>query len=350
MSKKTIIPMSSYDGTSYDTEKWLISSTYLNDPMYLWEKKYDGSRYIIQRDDEGKVHLTSRTISVKTKKPVVKTKNLFGYLYEDHPELKGFVIDGEVIAMDNGKVVNGNGSSIVNKIMLSKPEKAKQRLSSWEFEIGFVAYDILYFNWVDVQNKNLMERKRLLEDALILFDNAFKFKYSKKMILSEIEVNPKQTYLDSVLEAGFEGIMLKHIASKYQQDKRSKDWIKVKKLITEDWIIIGGKKWTGKYSDTLGSLIIGQYMDDWKIHEVCTIWGMTDFQRGAYWDALHSHWMDGNAGMNDKWDIWLDEDVAKEVVEFVAQEKTKNKYRHPRFIRLRYDKNPKECVFNNSVD
>lgn len=50
--------------------------------------------------------------------------------------------------------------------------------------------------------------------------------------------------------------MLKHTQGKYEQGKRSKNWLKVKKLITEDAIVLGGVEGNGKYQGTLGALII----------------------------------------------------------------------------------------------
>lgn len=352
--KKPIFPMSSKDWTDYDVATGKVSCKLLWDKRYLWELKYDWARYILQRGSETwTAYLTSRGISKKTGKHVDKTENLIGYLFDNSKDMAGTVLDGEVVALDeNGNPINWNGSNIVTKIMWAKPEKAKHRLENEGFSIGYVAYDILYYKGQNLQEMPLKLRKTHLEQALIDMDNTFSFKFSKRIILSQIVMWPEQWYLDSVLEAGFEGLMLKHINGKYQQDKRSSDWVKIKKLITEDGVILWGKAWTGKYKDTLGSLIIGQFV--WReLKEVCTIWGMTDEQRRDFWNYLEELYKEGDAGKDTKGNIYIDIDtIAKEgkVVEFIAQEKTAKKYRHPRFIKIRDDKPIKDCVFYSELE
>ena len=84
------------------------------------------------------------------------------------------------------------------------------------------------------------------------------------------------------------------------------------------------KKGTGKYKDTMGALRIGQYIKN-EIVEVANISGMTDEQRTYFSENIKT--------------------LNGQTIEFEAQEKTKKRYRHPRFVRFRNDKSPLDCKF-----
>ena len=110
-------PMLAKDGTLIEWKK--VTSKFFTDD-YFAEIKYDGSRYVLQRDENWKAHLTSRNVSVKTDLPVDKTANLYGYMYKDSKAMAGCTIDWELVVIKDGKAVNSNGSSEVNRIMLSE--------------------------------------------------------------------------------------------------------------------------------------------------------------------------------------------------------------------------------------
>jgi bifunctional non-homologous end joining protein LigD len=56
---------------------------------------------------------------------------------------------------------------------------------------------------------------------------------------------------------GDEGIMAKQLASRYHPGRRSKDWIKVKNLRTQEVVVGGWSPGTGVRAATIGSLLVG---------------------------------------------------------------------------------------------
>ena len=134
--------------------------------------------------------------------------------------------------------------------------------------------------------------------------------------------------LENIWAAGGEGIIVKNIDSGYQMGKRSRGWIKVKAVQTADGVITGFTRGEGKYSDTIGAIVIGQYRDNIFVPRITKISGMTDDMR---------------------YTIGSDPAAFKgKVVEFAYQNKTDESYRHPRFKRFREDKNPRDCTWENS--
>jgi bifunctional non-homologous end joining protein LigD len=278
-----------------------------NNPDWICEEKIDGSRYVLQYDSHGIPLLTSRKRSVKTNEMVDKTQNLMGYVCEKNVKFKNTIIDGEI--------QGGNSFGDTVSLMGSTPERAQQMLKDG-FKVKYIVYDILEYQGTDLRNRPFNIRRLKLQNFLLNYHNPY---------IELIRVLPNEpSSFDQIVSEGGEGVILKHKMSQYQEDKRGKDWIKVKKTDTFDGIIIGMTEGTGKYKKSMGALRIGQYVGD-EIVEVATISGMTDDQRDYFSQNIQK--------------------LNGQVIEFEAQEKTKKRYRHPRFVRLRNDKSPTECKF-----
>jgi len=276
---------------------------------WFCEEKVDGSRYVLQFDFEGKPCLTSRRISVKTNKPVEKTDNLRGYVCLAIPGLADTVLDGEI--------VGGESFSETVKLMGSSPDKAQALLKDG-YKVRYIVYDILEYKGEDLRDTELYVRKKVLEKVVRQMNNPY------IELVREFD-NKKESYEEVVAEGG-EGIILKYARSVYSEALRSKEWVKVKKTITEEGVIMDMAEGSGKYEGNLGALKVGQFFGD-ELKEVASISGMSDAERRDFWDNKKAYLAEATT------------------VEFSAQEKTKARYRHPQFVRLRPDKSPIECRF-----
>ncbi len=275
------------------------------------EEKLDGSRYILQFDSKGKPHLTSRRISVKTGKLVDKTENLRGYVVNDCPELANTILDGEIVG----------GSCFGDTVSLMGSSSARaQELLKNGMKVRYYLFDILMYQGMNFVKARMdfTSRREWLTKAI----NIPKLINPYWKVLTQLP-NAKSSF-DKIVKTGGEGVILKNICGLYTEGDRSKDWIKVKKIQTYDGVILDAYEGTGKYKNNLGSLSIGQYIKG-KLVEVATVSGMNDIQRQDFWDNCLKY-----QGV---------------CIEFEAQQKTKNRYRHPRFVRLRPDKSLKDCIF-----
>ena len=473
---KTYFPMLAQDSTEITVKdgKVDINSKYFGNKDWIMEIKFDGARYILQWDEEGKVHFTSRHVSVKDNLPTDKTENLRGYLFEDCPAMAGTVLDGEVIVMqkvgektmascnDCGwkeshefkggltincavckkmtvpklntsplwKMTGDNGSAETNRIMLASPDKAKERLKNPDIKLIYIVYDILSYRKpiydvttdakgfpvgkgkikgyeiTDVTKDKLFQRKAYLEDAMIDLDNdpIMREFARKKMMLSMNFKNqtPQEgkAQFEVLVKDGHEGVMLKNLNSPYVQGDHSAYWQKVKKMLTCDGVVLGMNTGTGKYKETMGALVIGQwflipvedkqwttlnaalslaykeneicasmgknYYWNWdvkanpeegvaesrtkriyELKEVCTLSGMTDEERNKYSSSFKERIALGECYQEGTKVRFYNDKIATFawVVEFIAQEKTKTRYRHPRFLHNRDDKNIWDCLF-----
>lgn len=297
----------------------------LDSDHWVAEPKLDGSRYIASFNEEA-TNFTSRRTSVKTNAPVDKTENVphLGLAFEP---LEGTVLDGEIMRTAEPF---GTSSEVV-KIMGASPEKAVQR----QEELGWVHYhvwDILFACGTDMQKQPYSMRRQVLQKILEEWDNPYVHlvdcRSDKRQLLKEID------------NSGLEGIILKNSNSTYVQDKRSPNWIKVKKEQTYDVVITGydepkveSKKSDGSVSKTrlkakgwIGAIRFGAYRNG-NLVEIGSVSGMDDSIRQALSDSQAKY--------------------LGSVIEIRGQEVTDNAVRHPRFVRFRDDKDESACLWED---
>jgi len=158
-----------------------------------------------------------------------------------------------------------------------------------------------------------------------------------------------QTLYANVIANGGEGIILKDRRAKYRHDgkndNRSKAWLKVKRDDTADCVVMGVQTGNGKTADTFGALIIGQYVNG-ELVEVGRASGMTNAERRILIGIVnHIQTWKYSALMGDKSVQRLIE--PRLVVEVEFMERTdKGRLRHPRYLRMRSDKEPCECTIS----
>lgn len=281
---------------------------YLDQPHWVAEEKYDGTRYLAYLEGP-EIKIISRRGVDKTDRLPQLVSDLRRVAVENPLVTRGTILDGEVIAfggfLETMSLVGSLGSRGVH-----------QRV-----QYRYCVFDILRASGQWLLEKPLLQRRAVLERSFA----QMKPKDYTTMELTE-QWQPSYTALDAIWARGGEGIMLKNVYGTYRPGKRSSDWLKIKEVQTADGIITGFNPGEGKYSDTVGSIIISQYgvrgFEDKPI-PVTNISGMTDDMRYS-----------------------LGPEHLGQVVEFAYQLRTKDSYRHPRFKRFRPDKDPKECIWN----
>jgi DNA ligase-1 len=181
-----------------------------DDDEYITELKLDGIRLILSK--------FNNTIKLYTRHKNEVTSKFPELLTLDIPD--GTVLDGEIIVTDS------QGKPDFEAMM----ERFQSRRS--EHRIQFCVFDIVYYNGEKV-NKSLVERKEMLDSILqpSEFVTQVQWMYSNG-----------EAYFDLVKQQGLEGIVLKRANSKYQINKRSKDWLKVVNYQYADAFITGLRK------------------------------------------------------------------------------------------------------------
>ena len=280
----------------------------LDDPQYVAEHKFDGSRYWSL---DGR--LFSRRLSVKDGQPIEKTDNV-PHLSIDLKHLPaGTILDGEIY------YPNSN-SMQVTSIMGALPAKAVERQAL--NPIRYAIFDMPRYMGKDISQRPWEERRAMLEDVYKTY-----LSKSKHIDLTGVVRGDKRKFLDEMLSSGQEGIMLKNVKSTYDPDKRPEHhWYKVKKNLTDDVVVMDYLPGKGKYEGMMGSVVFGKYdKRGGKLVQLGRCSGFTDAQRLE----ITKH----------------PQKYLGKVIEISAMEGTEaGFYRHPQFKQLRVDKGPEQCI------
>ncbi|WP_394916812.1 DNA ligase [uncultured Robinsoniella sp.] len=208
-----------------------------NNPNWIYELKLDGSRCI--------AYLDRQSVELRNK------RNLL--LIQKFPELKEIfrlvtdrcILDGELVVLKNGVP---DFYELQRRSLLSDPFKIE--LASKRYPASFVAYDCLYYGGRQITLEPLLERKDFLKKS-------FGAETAKFAISRFVPENGIGLY-NIADQKELEGVVAKRSDSLYFMGKRTKDWIKFKRMADEDYIVTG---YIVKKENTF-SIILGKYKNN----------------------------------------------------------------------------------------
>ncbi len=296
---------------------------------YVGEEKKDGSHYLMHVGVGGN-RFTSRHESKKT-------PGLFTEKTDNVPHLRDIFVNENVDVnlegcVFDGEIVRGtlcSKSSEVTKIMGALPEKAVklQQELGW---VDFCAFDILFDRGKDIRGLPYESRRAILVDYLAPLADP-----KKHLNIIPVEYQDKEQFYQDIIAQGGEGVILKDREATY-----GNGWAKVKRTSTYDVVITGfeeptkitkkvsGEESTSRFYDNgwIGAIVFGQWFGG-KLINFGTCSGMDDALREELSRNRESY--------------------VGRVIEIEAQERIAKtgRFRHPRFLRFRPDKNAEDCVY-----
>lgn len=272
------------------------------------QRKYDGERMLIHFLN-GKVWCTSRRISKKTGKYQENQERLVN-LPTLAKEYDYVVLDCECYA-DTWSEAAG--------VLHSLPERAAELQKT--INIMFAVFDCLFSNGRDLRDETYAYRRRVCQNILsIIHDKRFHFVEEKFVHSKEEAYAAAQEQWD----LGREGVVIKPLGMKYY-DKGA--MLKIKRFETVDVVVYDYQEGNGKYTGTIGALYVGYYDP-----ETSSIKHVSKVNCGS--DAERQMW-------KDLFDVEL---AYGKVIEVLCQEITEKSLRHPRYVRLRDDKDMTMCT------
>ena len=303
-----------------DIDNWVNVSPY----SYAVEEKYDGYSYLNSGGRFYSKRLSQASGSVGM--PVDKTDHiphLANILKQVYDEC-GADLHGELYKL-------GGISDDVTKIMGCTVDKALGRQNKEFNEHGYDG--MLHYMLIDIRaihGKSLVNEPHRLRRAIL------RWVYSKYIapidphglivLTRELKGDPRDEF-KRIVTSGGEGIIIKREDALYIPGKKpANNWIKGKKKITHDVVMMGLNKGTGKNAGLFGSIKFG-HMIDGKLTPCgnCSS-GLSDDMRARIYN---------NA---DK----MIED--KQVFEIEAIQESVKSFRNAVFLRLRDDKDWSECT------
>ena len=201
-----------------------------NNKDWIFEIKWDGYRALTEIQ-KGKVHVYSRNNKSFDQEFAGIYNSFIGFK-------KDAIFDGEIV------VVDSSGRSDFQLLQ-------KYRLSG-EGNLVYYVFDLLYYDGHDLTQLPLTKRREALKKIL---PKAANIKFSE-----DIKEFGKE-FFEIAKKQNLEGVMAKLASSKYQTNKRSRDWLKIKNHLQQEVVICGFTSPMGKRIG-FGSLILGVYDGD----------------------------------------------------------------------------------------
>lgn len=305
---KSIKPMLiGSEGEPFDSDK------------YIYELKLDGERCIAYLDSDKTVLKNKRNILMLPKVPE---------LAEIHKNVNvRCILDGELAVIKDGKP---DFFEIQKRSMMSNPVKID--MAAKKYPACFTAFDILYYEDRQVTDLPLTERKELLQKAV-------KSENSRFAVSRFIEKNGIAFY-NLAKQQELEGIVAKRKNSRHYFDKRTNDWIKIKYLQDDDFVVLG---YVPK-ENSMNSIILGQYQNGqlvYKGHVTLGVGG-EPFRRIRDLSKTDCPFFDIPKGNENA--VWVKPELVCTVKYMMKTES--GGMRQPVFKGLRDDKSPEECIDN----
>jgi bifunctional non-homologous end joining protein LigD len=281
-----------------------------DDPDWIFERKLDGIRCLAYRDGD-RVDLLSRND--------LDLSGRFAPVAEAlaRQPVKRFAVDGEVVAFAG-----------------SRTSFARLGARRGRVPLYFYVFDVLSVDGRDVRSLPLLERKRVLRETV---------RPGGPIRLTPYRRRDGVALYGEACRRGWEGLIAKRVDSPYV-GKRSRDWLKWKCDMQQE-LVIGGYTAPKGSRIELGALLVGHW-EDGRLRYAGKVG--TGFGRETLRDLARrlAPLRRDDPPFADaprlRSATWTEPELVAQVgfTEWTAD----GRLRHPRFIGLREDKDPRDVV------
>ena len=298
-------------------------------PDWLYEVKWDGFRALAYLES-GRVQLFSRNQNELTFEfPEMQAISA-------HLKAENAIVDGEICALDQ----EGRPSFSLMQQRSGFTERGEKGAANRSIKIVYYAFDLLYLDGYSLFRVDLEKRKALLCARLATSDTV---RYSDHF-------DDGLALYEAAKSRGLEGIVAKRRKSCYLQ-KRSREWLKMK-ITKRQECVIGGYTAPRGARENFGSIVLGLYDEKGRlIHVGNAGTGFNQDHAGDLWRRMKKLETDqspfhGKVETSRRVHFLKPELVAE--IKF-TEWTHEGKMRAPVFEGLRFDKPPRECVFERPL-
>lgn len=288
-----------------------------DDDAFLYELKIDGERCIAYLDPlEGTELRDKRNAQMLPKVPE---------LAELHRNVaRRCILDGELAVLSDGKP---DFFAMQRRDRMTNPLRIQQ--AARRQPACFIAFDLLYLDNYFVTDLPLEKRRILLQEAVRREDALF--------ALSPCVERGGAAVFELVKRQNLEGLVAKRRESRYYFGRHTRDWIKMKVLRDEDFVVCGYVRRTSR----VAGIVLGQYRGGQLVHrgQVSLETEGEDFRRIRELPAEASPPVPAPEGSEGA--VWVAPSLVCTVRYMMKTES--GGMRQPVFQGLRPDKAPGEC-------
>jgi DNA ligase D-like protein (predicted ligase) len=248
-------------------ERWLpmlaVSSPPFDSPEHVFEVKWDGVRALAAVEVSG-LRIWGRERSDYTQR---------------YPELEslrslpaGTVLDGELIVLESGRAAF---ATLMRRHQLVSGRKIQA--ASRFCPVTYVVFDLLSAGGQSLLGRPLSERRQRLQELVARQPPC-------RLAFSDGLVGAGRDFFEKVVDQGHEGVMAKHLGSRYLPGKRNQAWRKIKPFRTLPCVVIG---YTASRHGIRSLLVAADHQG--KLQYVAELTGLTDQAQGQLAQGLFRH-------------------------------------------------------------
>jgi bifunctional non-homologous end joining protein LigD len=209
------------------------------DDGWGYELKWDGVRAIAYCD-AGHIRLESRNLREIT---------------SQYPEVRPLaaelgarqaILDGEIVAFDDDG--RPDFQRLQRRMHLASEAAVRRRAA--DTPATYVLFDLLFLDGRDLTDLPYAKRRERLEELGLDGPSWQTPAYRQR---------DGRALLDLTRARGLEGVVAKRLDSRYLSGRRSRSWLKVKNVRSQDLVIGGWMPGEGRRSGQLGALLVGYY-------------------------------------------------------------------------------------------
>jgi len=210
---------------------------------WCFELKLDGIRVIGWARPSGHARLYSRS-----GQPIEAAFPEIGEAIELLARRTGseFVVDGELVAATYGDAASFG--DLQPRLNLRDPTEVVRLARAQPAE--YFLFDLLWLDGADLREQPLSSRKEKLR--ALLRDGGHRLHYVVH------DVARSSAMANRARREGYEGVVAKRLKGRYRSGERSKDWVKVKELARQEFVVCG---WTDPQGGRagFGALVVGYH-------------------------------------------------------------------------------------------
>jgi bifunctional non-homologous end joining protein LigD len=214
-------------------------------PSWRYEFKWDGIRAVV-------------TVAEGTVRAISRNDLDITLSYPELAQLPAqlgpaqVMLDGELVAL------NASGVPSFSQLQLRMHVRSPNTALLAKVPVFFYAFDLLWLDGATITGWPYLRRRAALEELALA--------PTGPMSVTPSFPGPGHPILEAAKEHGIEGVIAKSEKSVYEPGRRSPAWIKVPINLTQEAIIVGWKPGEGRRAGMIGSLLLGAYGPDGKLH------------------------------------------------------------------------------------
>ena len=206
---------------------------------YGFEYKWDGVRAVCYWD--------GRTLRLESRNQLDITRR--------YPELhvladalgsRPAILDGEIVALDEND--RPSFPLLQNRMHVNDPAAIRRLVD--ELPVRYLVFDLLYLDGKSTMERSYLQRRDMLEQLTLV---------GPSWQVPPAHVGEGAAMLQAAREQQLEGIVAKHVDSVYVPGRRSPDWLKIKVVARQEFVIGGWVPEGGNNTSRIGSILLGYY-------------------------------------------------------------------------------------------